>query len=50
MNEQRAVRRSEPNHTNAFIEGQVAGNDDRAVLITLDEDFEQQLDPVTESG
>ena len=41
--EQRASEALGGEHTGPLIEGQVAGNDNRAALVALAEDLEQQL-------
>ena len=41
--EQRASEALGGEHTGPLVEGEVAGDDNRAALIALAEDFEQQL-------
>ena len=41
--EQRSGQALGGEHAGPFIEGQIAGNDDRAALVALAEDLEQQL-------
>jgi hypothetical protein len=41
--EQRASEALRGEHSGPLVEGQVAGDDDRATFVTLAEDLEQQL-------